>query len=500
MINEYASNAGSQPAGFLNPTIYQIGNGSVGSYAASFNDVTKGNNKNTCGFGYPAGPGYDLTTGWGSPTCSLITGATPNVEPVSVGLLTACSVTASGGVNCWGDNSSGQLGDGTLTSRPYPMPALGNTGFPLTGVASVSVGTASACALTTGGGVVCWGDDQYYQLGDDGDSPRGYTTGLPMGGFDASPRVSLYAGQVFGLGAGIVEVSVGNTFACALTSQAGVLCWGDDSLGQLGDDQMLAVDRCGAADELCSPWPIPVQGLASNLGGFDGNSEPLNNGTNLTATGTATTISTGDWFVCVATTSGTAECWGTNQDEQLGLGAEGLTESLIPVQLEGLGGVTAVAAGATFACASTQDGGISCWGDNEFGELGNTGAAPGGNPMPVVVQNLTSSIAVFAGGNSACAVPLSGGLVCWGENYYGQLGNGVTSSNPTPPGVVTGLTLTASEVVLNRAAVSVGYESACAVNASGVLECWGDDSAGEVGNNVTTSTPISAPVPVVAGP
>jgi alpha-tubulin suppressor-like RCC1 family protein len=171
------------------------------------------------------------------------------------------------------------------------------------------------------------------------------------------------------------------------------------------------------------------------------------------------------------------------------------------MQVPGLGGVEDLAVGDTFACALTQDGGVACWGDNTFGELGNSGAAPSGNTIPVQVQNLPTSIALFAGGNAACAAPLTGGLVCWGDNTYGELGRGTMSNTPSLAGPIPNFAFSGFEVSLNRPEVSLSIESACAVNAGGILECWGDNSVGELGDNMTgISTSSDVPVPVASLP
>ena len=119
---------------------------------------------------------------------------------VSVGNATSCAVTATGGVVCWGSNPSGQLGNGTTTTSLIPTPVTGLT----SGVASVSMGNGTACAVTTGGGVMCWGNGGTGQLGNN------------------TQTNSLVPVQVVGLTSGVRMVSQGGDSACAITSGGGV--------------------------------------------------------------------------------------------------------------------------------------------------------------------------------------------------------------------------------------------------------------------------------------
>jgi alpha-tubulin suppressor-like RCC1 family protein len=344
---------------------------------------------------------------------------------VSVEDYSACALTMGGGVECWGNNSSGNLGNNSTTNSSVPVQVSGLT----SGVSALSAGAASACALTVSGGVWCWGDNTYGELGNNSTT----NSSVPV--------------QVSGLTSGVTAVSVGLAFACALTASGGVECWGWNSDGQLGNNSTTN-----------SSVPVQVSGLTSGV----------------------TAVSAGADFACALTTGGGIECWGYNAYGQLGNNST--TNSSVPVQVSGLtSGVTAVSE----ACALTAGGGVECWGFNSYGQLGNGSTT--NSSVPVQVSGLTSgATAVSSGGSFACALTAGGGVECWGFNSFGQLGNNSAGYSYVPvqvPGLTSGVT-----------AVSVGGQSTCAVTAGGGIECWGYNNYGQLGNNSTTNS--SVPVQV----
>lgn len=132
----------------------------------------------------------------------------------------SCALTGAGGAKCWGENWMGQLGDGTSTDRLTPVAVSGLT----SGVVAIATGDLHSCALTSAGGVKCWGYNYYGQLGD-GTEIDAYS---PVSGSYTPVAVS-------GLSNGVVAISAGQYFACALTGAGGVKCWGWNFYGELGD-------------------------------------------------------------------------------------------------------------------------------------------------------------------------------------------------------------------------------------------------------------------------
>jgi len=310
-----------------------------------------------------------------------VTGLASSVAAVSAGGLHACALTTAGGLKCWGGNGNGQLGDGTTTDRHTPVDISGLT----SGVAAVSAGYFHTCALTNAGSVECWGANGYGQLGDGTTTDRTTPTG------------------VSGLASGVAAISAGDFHTCALTTAGGVKCWGQNLYGGLGDGT--TTDRT---------TPVDVSGLTSGVAA----------------------VSAGQFDTCAVTSASGVKCWGLNVNGALGDGTT--TDRTTPVDVSGLGsGVAAISAGNQYTCALTTPGGVKCWGYNAHGELGDgtTGyTICSCRTTPVDVSGLGGGVAaVSAGGLHTCALTTAGGVKCWGYNFYDQLGNGTTGGNSSTP-------------------------------------------------------------------
>jgi len=349
-----------------------------------------------------------------------VAGLAGGTQKVATGGMHACVVTAAGGVQCWGSNSSGQLGDGTYVSRATPASVSALAG----GVAKVAAGSYHSCALTSGGGVKCWGNNYNGQLGDGTTTTR------------STPR------DVTGLTTGVVAVGAGSSHTCALTSGGGVKCWGSNANGRLGDGT--TTDRS---------TPVDVAGLTSGV----------------------VAVAAGNSHTCAVTSGGAVKCWGYNSSGQLGDGTT--TQRTSPVDVTGLaGGVVAVAGGGNHTCALTSSGGVKCWGDNYDGQLGDGTMTQ--RLTPVDVTGLTSGVAAVAAGYfHTCALTSGSGVKCWGNNLYGQLGDGTTTSR-TLAVDVSGLTSGAVAV----AASNWFFASTCALTTGGGVKCWGDNFYGQLGD------------------
>ena len=186
---------------------------------------------------------------------------------------------------------------------------------------------------------------------------------------------------------------------------------------------------------------------------------------------------------CAATSTGLVDCWGYNGFGQLGNGTT--TSSDVPVRALGISSATAVVgdrSGDSF-CALLSSGKVECWGDNEFGELGNGTTTT--FLLPVAVKQITTATKLFAGDYGFCALLSSGHLTCWGDNENGELGNGTTTSSDVPV-PVSGLE--------NVVEVTAGYFDNCALLSTGRIECWGYNGFGQLGNGTTTSSDVPVAV------
>jgi len=375
-----------------------------------------------CWGGSPTGQAGDgVSANRAKPTTVRGLGASPLT--VAVGISHSCALTADGMVWCWGDNSFGQLGDGTTTSRLAGVRVNG-----LTAVVAISAGGHHTCALTSGGVVQCWGANWFGQLGDGGTS------------------TSLVPVVVSDLGSSAIAITAGNAHTCAVTTGGTAWCWGANVDGSLGD---------GSTES--SSLPVNVTGLGSGI----------------------SAIAAGYSHTCALTSGGAVRCWGSNFNGQLGDG--GTTDSLVAVNVSGLGsGVSAITAGYSHTCAVTSGGGALCWGYNWFGQLGNGSGTS--STVPVDVSGLDTGVsAMTAGFFHTCALTSGGAMRCWGYNSSGRLGDGGTTSSPVPVNVI-GLGAGVS-------AITAGYSHTCAAISGGAALCWGKNDLGQIGDGTRSMQP-----------
>jgi alpha-tubulin suppressor-like RCC1 family protein len=450
-----------------------------------------------------------------------VTGLTSGVQALAVGPYHNCALV-NGGIQCWGKNDKGQTGTvgGSGLYESLPVAVNGIT----SNARSISAGTGYTCALVNHG-IKCWGDNSLSQLGDNSAT----TPTLPVNPYGASQGISQMAagsthtciivnggvkcwglnsaGQigdnsttdrhiptsVYGLTAGAQTLSAGNLYSCSLVN-GGVQCWGDNSLGQTGQSspttgnivpasvysltsevQMMASGK----NQSCALVNGGVKCWGSNVSGQLGNNTTGGSSalpvsvTNLTAN--VNSIAVGESHAC-ALVGGGVKCWGSNSKGQLG--DNSTTDSSIPVAVTGLssGGVTAIAAGSSHTCALVN-GGVQCWGYNASGQLGDNSTTDSLVPVQVTALSAAGVTTVVTGASHSCAIS-QGGIQCWGDNSSGQIGaNSVTASFLVPTAVL-GLSTGVQEL-------SSGDNHVCALY-NGTLKCWGNNTYGQLGNNSTT--------------
>jgi alpha-tubulin suppressor-like RCC1 family protein/uncharacterized protein YjdB len=286
------------------------------------------------------------------------------VISVTAGGRHTCALGSNGLAECWGDNFFGEMGIGTggsVTNFPYPLGVCADASCDniFTNVVDLSAGLIHTCAVRSDTSVWCWGDNTDDQLGT---GSSGGTSDFPVqvcGAFGIGPCPQFLTGAV--------SVSAHHDHSCVVTSSGGVRCWGLGNGGGLGDG---TTNSSAYATQVCAP----------------GQTAPCS--TFFTG---AAAVSSGFYFSCALKTDGTVWCWGNNTDGELGDGT--FSQSSVPVQVcaaggcsRHLGGVTAISAGDYHACALLATGGVRCWGDDSYGQLGDGANTPSG--VPVVVQGI----------------------------------------------------------------------------------------------------------------
>ena len=429
----------------------------------------------------------------------------------------SCALHRTGAISCWGSNQFGQLGNGTNgedSDSSVPVRVNG-----ITDATAITTGSYHSCALRQNGTITCWGNNRYGQLGNG----TTQSSSVPVGVLDITDATAITAGGGF----------LFSSHSCALHQTGAISCWGENSNGQLGNGQ--------SGEDSDSSVPVRVNGITDATAittGWEhscalhqtgtvscwGSNErgQLGNGTR-TASLTddsadpsgpvrvngitdATFITTGWDHSCALHQTGAVSCWGENGAGQLGNGQstgywnsagdwQDGTDSSVPVGVDGITDITAIAARGGHSCALHQTGTITCWGNNWNGQLGN-GATSYFSSVPVeVVDGITDATALTAGWGHSCALHQTGAVSCWGLNSNGQLGNGQSGedTDSSVPVRVNGITdataLTAGGDELNS--------HSCALHQTGAVSCWGANSNGQLGNGQSgEDTDSSVPVRV----
>jgi alpha-tubulin suppressor-like RCC1 family protein len=340
------------------------------------------------------------------------------LRPAALGAAPPASGIA-GAAWTWGNNTSGELGDGSSQSYRASPGAVGGLG----GVGSIAVGDLHNLTVRTDGTVMAWGYNGGGQIGD-GTSGNVRATPVAVSGLSNVRRVA--AGQAHSL---------------ALKADGTLWAWGDNTYGQLGTGT--------TARQLT---PVPVTGLSGIVA-----------------------IAAGYYHSLAIRSDGTVWAWGRHDRGQLATTGGTLCGTVAcsptPLHIGELSRVRAVAAGQWHSLAIKADGTLWTWGDNSAGQLGDPNyGAPRATPLPV--GGLGAIAAVAAGANHTLAVQADGQVWAWGDNTNGQLGDGTTLTPWPTPRLVAGLA--------GVTAVAGGAQHSVALKADGTVWAWGDNAAGQV--------------------
>jgi alpha-tubulin suppressor-like RCC1 family protein/WD40 repeat protein len=352
-----------------------------------------------------------------------------NFPYIAAGAGHTCMLTTSGRVECWGANQFGQLGGG---DGPYTAVEEGPSveisganswvkanvrGIPGKTIA-IAAGYYHNCALVETGEIFCWGLNDEGQLGDN------------------TLVNSNVAVSVKGLAAKAKFITAGAKHTCALLEDERVMCWGENTEGQLG-----------SGDDQSSPSPVNVSGLHS----------------------TTVQLEAGLVFTCALTQDGDIYCWGNGDNGRFDENMDG--RQLLPVKLNtGSDPIMEITGGSYHICARTKSAEVLCW-----GSLSSEQDFSPQNPFVLNREDM-EYMQLVAGGGHTCGLTTSDAVYCWGDNYFGQLGDGSYIGSWSPLNAM-GL---AGEVLR----IASGSGHVCAIQYDNSVKCWGDCSNGQCGDSI----------------
>jgi alpha-tubulin suppressor-like RCC1 family protein len=326
------------------------------------------------------GDGQEGELGTGDTESSNVPVESQMADAVEVvaGFRFSCARGADWVVSCWGYGEGGSLGNGSRESATAPQPIT--LPAPLIMV-QIDAGRSHVCARDAVGVLLCWGPNEFGQLGAD---PSGMdSSDVPV--------------EVGGL-AGTIDVATGNEHTCAVKEDGSVWCWGSNGNGRLG---------VGDTELISTHEPMQVVGITDAL-----------------------EVVTGGAHACARLRDGAVWCWGSDRFGQLGLGL-GPNDHYEPSQ-SGIANVAQLASGENHTCALHEDGTVKCWGANGSGQLGDGKLSGSTSPSPVQVSGIDDALAIDGGEDHTCVIRESGQVWCWGRNGSGRLGDDTQDARDTP--------------------------------------------------------------------
>jgi hypothetical protein len=392
----------------------------------------------------PANRGEPTTTLISSNIAANPTKPGPSVyraSELALGAEFSCAIDRDSSLgSCWGSNSQGYLGDGSQLSRSFASPVSGDTKY-----RSLVAGSFHVCGITQAGTTLCWGMEQ---------------TGRSSGSSTLAPT-EITGGHLF------TSLFVTRSSTCGITPNWNAWCWGDDAR------------------------PVDFRS-------WRGSAEAIEFDPSLQIS----EFSGGGTGGCFRELAGVVQCWAI-RDNYVSPWPIPLDHSFEPRTLSGYSGEApglAKSAGS-HSCGKSVDQSWICWGSNGYGQLGSYGGESDCLNYPGCIRaNTLSSKTVLksisSGSGFSCGIDVEGTAICWGRNDYGQLGRGYVTKRLSVESLERDAAPTPVKTQLKFSAIGAGFGHVCGISLGNQeVWCWGNNSAGQLGNLSRTDSDV--PVQVV---
>ncbi|MET8153808.1 RCC1 domain-containing protein [Actinoplanes sp. NPDC049668] len=377
-------------------------------------------------------------------TLAAVTGVPAAARPaggvttqVDAGDSHSCARGRDGRAYCWGDGSSGQLGNGDVVRHSSPVAVTAPAGVSFT---QLTAGYRQTCGLGSDARAYCWGSNYSGELGNGDNTNRSTPVAVK------SPAA----------GVSFTQLTAGYSHTCGLGGDARAYCWGAGSLGELGD---------GASTSRSTP--VAVRSPVS-----------------------FTQVSAGISHTCGLGGDARAYCWGSGLSGELGNGDTRIRSTPVAVTAPAPGVTfTRIAAGFSNACGLGSDSRAYCWGSGGFGQLGD--GASTDRSTPVAVKSPVTFTQISPGVHHTCGLGGDARAYCWGDGSSGQLGDGETTNRSTPVAV------TAPAPGVNFTRISAGSGFTCGLGSDARTYCWGANRYHQLGHGDirTHLTPVAVRLP-----
>ncbi|MBK8218651.1 MAG: hypothetical protein IPK71_33385 [Myxococcales bacterium] len=362
------------------------------------------------------------------------------VTQLALGKYHSCIKRLNNQVRCWGDDSSGQTGTGgrASTANDAGLKVV-TTATMLDNANAVSLasGAQHSCFVQPDGSVSCFGANVSGQLGTGSSTPQS----------SPSPARNV---------ADALAIAAGSSHTCVLRRTRQMACWGLNGTGQLGTGNFSSTNV-----------PVDVLDMTD-----------------------VKSVAAGQSHTCAVKLTGDVFCWGENFNGQLGLAPGG--REAIPRKSAATNAI-AIAASNDSTCAVLGTGGVVCWGKDDLGQTGRGVAGSGKGGTPVQVAGVEGAVAISGGAEHFCALTSRGSVLCWGDNRFGQLGQGSRSDAGDAGMPTIGRPTAITGIIGTVTAVGAGGDHSCAATSDEAVYCWGDNGRSELGDGTDKRM---SPVPV----